>query len=498
MKKKYFFYATLWIYVVFSTQIMAQSWVQIGQDLSGDAADDLFGMQTAVNYDGSVVAVSSKRHDHYRGQVKVFRNVSGTWVQMGSDLAGDNTGDGFGVSIALSADGNRLVVGAYDNGGNGTHSGQVKVFDFDPNAGAWQQVGSDIYGEGPENYAGRDVSVSDDGTTIAVSAPYNDNAGTDRGQVRVFRFNGSAWVQLGSSIYGSNDDDRIGNVSLSSDGTVLAVGTPGNDNYANYAGQVRVFQWDGSAWTQLGSDIYGVEANEYAGSVSLSDDGMTLAVGARGNDTNGTDAGQVRIYHYNGTDWVQLGSAINGEAAGDWSGEHVSLSGDGTRVAIGAFRNNDGGAWAGHVRVFEYNGTDWSQLGNDIDGIADNDGLGQSVGLSGDGSVVIAGSPRSDNNGSNSGAARVFGYSSMSVEQLSGKDIVIYPNPNDGVFRIRLSEFSPDGSIIIYDETGKKVKQILPGGKEEIVNMRLYPKGVYFIKIKTGENKLKTYKILLK
>ena len=55
-------------------------------------------------------------------------------------------------------------------------------------------------------------------------------------------------------------------------------------------------------------------------SVSLSSDGKTLAIGATDNDGNGNSSGHVRIYNYNGTAWSQLGSDIDGEAANDQSG----------------------------------------------------------------------------------------------------------------------------------------------------------------------------------
>ena len=59
------------------------------------------------------------------------------------------------------------------------------------------------------------------------------------------------------------------------------------------------------------------------------------------NNGGGEDAGHVRVYKYSDGDWVQLGSDIDGEAASDQSGFSVSLSSDGTIVAIGA-NGNDG------------------------------------------------------------------------------------------------------------------------------------------------------------
>ncbi len=110
-----------------------------------------------------------------------------------------------------------------------------------------------------------------------------------------------------------------------------------------------------------------------------------------GNDGNGTSSGHVRIYQYNNNSWSQLGADINGEAANDTSGYSVSLSSDGSRVAIGAYNNDAGGSNSGHVRIYDYNGSAWAQVGADINGEAANDRSGRSDSLSSDGSRVAIG-----------------------------------------------------------------------------------------------------------
>ena len=108
--------------------------------------------------------------------------------------------------------------------------------------------------------------------------------------------------------------------------------------------------------------------------MSISADGGVVAIGDAKYDGIGSDSGRVRIFQLDGTSWVQVGQDIEGEAASDWNGYSVSLSADGTVVAIGA-SYNDGNhsntvhGNAGHVRVFQYDGTSsWSQVGQDIDG----------------------------------------------------------------------------------------------------------------------------------
>ena len=118
---------------------------------------------------------------------------------------------------------------------------------------------------------------------------------------------------------------------------------------------MRIYEYSNSSWSQLGSDIDGEAAGDYSGwSVSLDSDGDRVAIGAYHNDGTGSNAGHVRIYEYSGGSWSQLGSDIDGEAEGDWSGVSVSLNSDGDRVAIGAYLNDGTGtSSAGHVRIYE-------------------------------------------------------------------------------------------------------------------------------------------------
>ena len=104
--------------------------------------------------------------------------------------------------------------------------------------------------------------------------------------------------QLGSNIDGEVGSASGFGLSLSSDGTTVAIGGYLNDGInGGDSGHVRVYEWDGSAWQQKGNDIDGEAASDYSGlSVSLSDDGSTVAIGADLNDGNGPDSGHVRVY----------------------------------------------------------------------------------------------------------------------------------------------------------------------------------------------------------
>jgi hypothetical protein len=269
---------------------------------------------------------------------------------------------------------------------------------FGWNGRAWVQRGDDIDGESAYGQLGKSVSIAADGQTVAVGAPYNDNSGEYLGHVRMFDWNGTAWVQRGDDIDGEAKYDEFGiSVSLAADGQAVAVGAPFSDGSAFMSGHVRVFGWNGTAWVQLCDDIDGeARYDRFGSSVSLAADGQTVAVGAPNNDGNGLSSGHVRVLGWTGTAWVQRGDDIDGDAANDRFGSAVSLAADGQTVAVGAPSGNAG---SGHVRMFGWNGTAWVQLGDDIDGEAAGNDLGWSVSLAAGGNIVAIGALDNGTNG---------------------------------------------------------------------------------------------------
>ena len=337
---------------------------QIGGDIDGEAVNDYSGEATALSADGTILAIGAPRNDGAAadaGHVRVYKYASNSWAQLGDDINGEVTGDRSGEAISLSSDGTILAIGASYNDGNGTSAGHVRVYQYASNS--WTQLGADIDGEAASDESGSSVSLSADGTILAIAARYNDAGNASNvnvGHVRVYQYASNTWTQLGGDIDGEAAGDFSGeSVSLSSDGTVLAIGAAQNAGGGTDRGHVRVYKYASNSWTQRGADIDGEANYDYSGwSTSLSADGTKLAIGAKDNDANGMSAGHARVYQYNSGStpaWVQLGADIDGEAAGDYSAWSISLSSDGTTLAIGAFGNDGNGAGAGHVRVYQYN-----------------------------------------------------------------------------------------------------------------------------------------------
>ena len=311
------------------------------------------------------------------------------WTQLGSDLIGHAQWQYAWSPVSLSSDGTTISVGGpYNN------AGQVRTYKYI--SGAWTQVGSDIDGEAAADNSGQFLSTSSNGNIVAIGAPFNDatSAGNAQyGHVRVYENISGTWTQIGSDIDGEDEFDYSGwSVSLNSDGTTVAIGANGNDGNGTYSGHVIIYENISGTWTQVGADIDGDTALDQSGySVSLSSDGNTVAIGAIWNGGNGTKSGHVKIYKNISGTWTQVGADIDGENAGDESGFRVSLSSDASIVAIGAPLNDGNGTNSGHVKIYKNISGTWTQIGADIDGENAGDESGCAVSLSSDGSIVAIG-----------------------------------------------------------------------------------------------------------
>ena len=387
------------------------------------SVDDRFGYSVSIS--GDTVVVGSYAEDSSTTGVNATPNEGaadsgagyvfdfGGWRQIGADINGEAAGDNFGRTVAMSSDGNTIVVGAFYNDGNGTDSGQVRVFDW--NGSAWVKRGSDIDGEAAGDNLGVSVAISADGNSIIAGAYLNDGNGTESGQARVYSWNGSAWVQKGADLDGEAAGDWFGHsVAMSSDGSVIVIGAYQNDGTGADSGHLRAYSWNGSAWVRKGIDLDGEAAGDFFGlNVAMSGDGNSIISGAIFNDGNGSNSGHARVFSWNGSAWVQKGMDLDGEAANDSFGSSVGMSSDGASIIIAAPGNDGNGVDSGHGRVYSWNGSAWVQKGTDLDGEAVGDSTGggnNSVAISADGNTIIIGAYANDGNGSDSGHARVYSW----------------------------------------------------------------------------------------
>ncbi|SHI65343.1 hypothetical protein SAMN04488508_102317 [Aquimarina spongiae] len=267
-------------------------------------------------------------------------------------------------SVSLSNNETIMAVGTYEANYNGEKSGCVRVYKRD--AGSWNQLGNAIYGEATGDWSGYSVSLSGNGTTVAIGAKRNNGRnGELSGHVRVYKNNEGVWEQVGEDIDGERKGGWSGySVSLSQDGATLAIGAILNSNNGKHSGQVRVYRYASGKWSQIGGDINGKAVRDYFGaSVSLSSDGQMMAIGAH---QGGISSGYVSVYQNVSGFWKQIGKDIVGLPTGNFSGWNISLSDNGTAISIASYNHGKEKRY-GYVRTYRNVSNRWVQQGADID-----------------------------------------------------------------------------------------------------------------------------------
>ena len=462
----------------------AQTWTQVGSDIDGEDVYGYSGWSVGLSSDGTIVAIGepwNNGNGAYAGLIRVFEIQGGNWVQIGDNIYGEAAGDNLGSSVSLNSDGTIVAIGAPSNDENGTDAGNVKV--YENQGGNWIQIGNDINGEAAYDHAGQSVSLSSDGTIVAIGAPQNLGSGFFKGHVRIYENQDGYWVQIGSDIDGEADMDSSGSsVSLNSNGTVIAIGAPGNNENGNGSGHVRVFENQGGNWVQIGNDIDGEAAYDSSGSsVSLNSDGTIVAIGAPSNGENGIDAGHARVYENQSGNWLQIGNDIDGEAANNASGYSVCLNPDGTVLAIGAPTNDGNGSQTGHVRIYNSQSGNWIQIGNDIDGETNGDMSGWSVSLSSDGTIVAIGAPYNYGNGTDAGHVRVYSCT-VSINNIEDIYMAIYSHAGNIV--IEFNEHVT-GEVKVFNSLGQQVAaKVLDKTAQTMITMST--PGYYLIRVVCG------------
>jgi trimeric autotransporter adhesin len=417
-------------------------YVQLGEDIVGESIS--FEIPLHLRWGASY---SLKACNGVGCTDPLAMNVRGSFVDAIGYVKASNTGAGdwLGYSVALSADGNILAIGAPEEDSSTTGidgeqsdgaaaSGAVYVFVRD-GVGAWsQQAYVKASNTDADDHFGYRVALSGDGSTLAVGASTEDSNATgidgnqaddsapSSGAVYVFVRNGmGAWSQQ-AYVKASNTDtnDQFGrSVALSGDGDTLAVGATeedsnaaiidGNqaDDSAPSSGAVYVFVRDGmGAWSQ---QAYVKASNSGSGdllghSVSMSTDGDVLAVGAYGEDSNNVDAGAAYVFVRDGLeDWSQQAFIkASNTGSSDYFGISVALSGDGNTLAVGAFgedsaatgiggdQADDGAGDSGAVYVFTLDGMGtWAQQAYvKASNTGSTDQFGVRVALSSDGNAL--------------------------------------------------------------------------------------------------------------
>ena len=299
---------------------------------------------------------------------------------------------------------------------------------------------------------GHALSLSADGTTLAVGVPMEDsdatgingnqqnNLAAESGAVYVFVKADNTWSQQ-AYLKASNaqSGDRFGqSVSLSGDGSTLVVGASWessnaagingdqNNNSAPGAGAAYLFQRTDTTWTQeayLKASNTGF-ADNFGHCVALSQNGTTLAVGAPGersgatgingnqNDDSRSSSGATYVFQKSGSSWSQQAylKASNTDQS-DQFGHALGISQDGNMLAVAALREGSSATGingleflnnapsSGAAYAFTRTDSTWSQQAYiKASNTGSNDFFGQSLSLSSDGNTLLVGAHAEDSN----------------------------------------------------------------------------------------------------
>ena len=375
---------------------------------SDGAAIDVSGCSVALSGDGSTALVAAFEKtvgsNSSQGAVYVFTNSGGSWSQQQELTASNGAAfDFFGYSVALSSDGTTALVGAY-NKAVGSNSSQGAAYVFTNSGGSWSQQQELTASNGAANDEfGVSAALSSDGNTALVGA-YFKTVGSNSGQgaAYVFTNSGGSWSQQqeltasDGAVYSAFGFS----VALSSNGNTALVGAYGKTIGSNAAqGAAYAFTNSGGSWSQqqelTASDGAAMTISAYRW--RCQSDGNTALVGAH-NKTVGPNAAQGAAYVFtnSGGSWSQQQelTASNG-AANDYFGRSVALSSDGNTALVGAPDKTVGlNSYQGAAYVFTNSGGSWSQQQElTASNGAASDYFGLSVALSSDGNTALVGAP---------------------------------------------------------------------------------------------------------
>ncbi len=329
-------------------------WTRQGEKLTGieEKGAGEFGSSVALSSDGNTALVGGIEDNNKAGAAWVFTRSGSTWAPQGKKLTGEGgeAGDEFGWAVALSGDGNTAAVG----GPKHKHP-YGAAWMFTRSGGTWSPQEKIVGSFDPENgNFGSSIALSADGETLLIGGTLDE---ISEGAAWVFTRPEGKWIEqvelngtgeVGSGWFGSS-------VALSSDGNTALVGGY-RDNEG--AGAAWVFTRAGTNWTQQGGKLVGggeIGKGEFGTSVALSSDGATALIGA-GEDSEET--GAAWAFTRAGTTWTQQGGKLTGggeEGNGEEGepelngkfGRSVALSADAATALIGG--PEDGGVGAAWV-----------------------------------------------------------------------------------------------------------------------------------------------------
>jgi hypothetical protein len=381
--------------------------------------DDRFGTSVAIG--GDVLVVGSRFDDdggNDAGAAYVFQRFAEEWIEQAELIASDaSAGSRFGQSVSVSGD--TVLVGAPRTNDFGTDSGAAYVFRFVDNE--WTEEDK-LTRPDPADLDRFGVAVSVSGDVAVVGSRWDDDAcrtdpDCNSGSAYVFRRVGAVWAYEAKLTASDARGGAEFGYSVSVDRTCIVVGAHCPDDLDCESGVAYVFEPNGVAWAQVARlTASDADVPDHFG-VSVCIEGETIVVGAERNSDAGEFSGSAYIFERPDGGWrdaTETTKLVASDAqAADRFGVSVSIHGG--VILVGARNEDSQGSNAGAAYVYRHDGLRWAEQTKLSTSTGDpGDRLGVAVGLQGETAVV--GAPQSDHacpelSDCNSGAVYVFDVS---------------------------------------------------------------------------------------
>ena len=409
----------------------------LAYDFMGREDPGSAGSCASMSADGTkmIVGVSNYTPSNSPGAAYIYTYSGGSWdTGVKIEASDKQNGDAFGKSVAMNSAGTKVIVGAMQETTTHTKQGAAYIFTYNSGTGNWDQaagaagkiVASDA---ATGNEFGRSVTMSGDGTKVIVGAFSTQNWNI-QGFGYYFTWNGTTWSQQ-QKITSADTNPALtasypfffSSCQMNTAGTKFIVGAKGEtpSSTSNY-GHAYIFTLSGSTWSQEAKLTASDAENddEFGRIVRMSGDGTKVAVGALLEDEGGTNAGAAYIFTYNsGTSSWDAGTKIvapDAEANNNFS-YGLSINSDGTIVVVGAPQHAYSGDRYGTAYIFTYDGSDWD-TGTRINA-SDRlvgDEFGSMVAIDPSGSKIFVGAGREDDVGGPDGTGSVYSFSYRATE----------------------------------------------------------------------------------
>lgn len=433
--------------IVFTNYSVSQiAFTQYGSDVFEASAPDS-NMVPVISGDGNTVAIGRPLTPNGTGfgSVKIFNYNSGNWVQSGNDILGETWGEEFGSAMAISDDGLTIAIGAFKRTTElGWGTGYVKVYNFV--SGNWVQKGQSIFGPNTNSQLGRKILLSANGDTIVLRGQTTSNATQ---YLKIFNFSSGTWNLSHTLQHGQGGIilNYYSEIDLSSNGTRLAINSTIWDLISN-------------EWVRTDNNFY--ISNISIGSISLSGDGNTIAIG---------NAYSFFIYkNLGGSNWQY---SYGENFPGYNNNKSVDTNFNGNIITV--YDHN-----SLTMKAYRFSNYLWTYFGY----ISTNNGANR---LSSNGDKILSNfSINSNNPYNNIQTVKVYDTAYLlGISEFIPFNFSVFPNPARNIIFIHFDDDTQLEKLNLFNLQGQKLME----SNINSLDISSFSKGCYLLEVTTNKGK---------